>query len=136
MISQVSANINFSNMDFSFCPGAHCFCDTGSMSCYGNYTISSNCAYHIATQYSTFILTPSGYNTVTIAAGVQVGSAFVFSTGVGFVRCNTRTNFVGAVSGGNKFNVTANAVIDTSGAGVNFFPGTIAGTSSMGGVYV
>src|ERR1700739_3210463 len=131
MTSQQGANINFQNMDFGYCQGSHLLCDIGSMSAYGNYTISGNANAHITCQYSNFVLTPSGYNTVTIAGGVGV-NYFAYVTGVGFIRCNTRTNFVGALSAGYKFVVAGNGVIDTGGAGVNFFPAPTAGQTATG----
>jgi hypothetical protein len=135
MTSQQGSNINFQNMDFGYCQGAHMLCDLGSMSAYGNYTISGNANAHLMCQYSDFVLTPSGYNTVTIGGGVAL-NYFMYATGIGFVRCNTRTNFVGALTQGYKFYVNANAVIDTGGAGVNYFPGPTAGVQATGGQYL
>jgi hypothetical protein len=135
MTSQQGANINFQNMDFGYCQGSHMLCDIGSMSAYGNYTISGNANSHITAQYSNFVLTPSGYNTVTIIGGAGV-NYFAYVTGVGFIRCNTRTNFVGALSAGSKFVVAGNGVIDTGGAGVNFFPAPGAGSTASGGEYL
>lgn len=136
MTSQISSLIAFQNMDFGFCQSVHLLCDTGIMNVQGNYTISGNCQYHIICQYSNFVLTPSGYNTVTIVGGAQLGTTFAWATGIGFIRCNTRTNFVGGYASGSKFFVNANAVIDTGNAGVNFFPGATPGTVQTGGCYV
>jgi hypothetical protein len=136
MVSQVGAHISYRNIDFSFASGSHMFCDGGGMDCFGSYTISGNANTHITVQYGEFILTPSTPNTITIAGSVGMGYAFVLATGVGFIRANTNTTFSGAVTTGSKFSVKANAVIDTSGAGVNFFPGTTPGTNEFGGVYV
>ena len=37
---------------------------------------------------------------------------------------------------GGKYTVGSNAIISTAGAGVNYFPGTVAGTSGTGGQYI
>jgi hypothetical protein len=109
--------------------------DSGSLFCNGNYSISSNANYHIAIQYGELILTPSQGNVISITGGA-LGACFVNATGVAFLRANTTTRFVGGMAGGLKFVVAANAVVDTNGAGVNFFPGAGAGYQISGGQYV
>jgi hypothetical protein len=135
LLASAGGAITFQNIDFSFCNAGHMYADSGSLFCIGNYSISSNANYHIALQYGELILTPSQGNTISIGT-VAIGAAFVNATGVGFLRANTTTRFSGGVAGGVKFVVAANAVIDTSGAGVNFFPGATAGYQISGGQYV
>lgn len=61
-----------------------------------------------------------------------------------FVNCSQQgvTNFywsslTGAANvTGQRFNVAMNGVINTSGGGVNYYPGTVAGVQSSGGQYV
>jgi hypothetical protein len=138
LVSQTNASVMFQNIDFGFCGTAHILCDGGQALAgpVGNYTISGNCSYHIIAQYSAFYLTPSGYNTVSIIGGALLGTAFAYVTGVGFLRINTRTNFVGGYAGGAKYQVLTNGVIDTGGAGPNFLPGATAGSVVTGGQYV
>jgi hypothetical protein len=43
--------------------------------------------------------------------------------------------FTGTVTG-VKYSSAANAIIQTNGAGANYFPGSSAGTTSNGGLYI
>jgi hypothetical protein len=132
--SQVNSSLVFQDIEFGVAPTAHLLCDTGMISCSGNYTISGSTYHHVIAQFASFILTPSNYNTVTFGGGVSLYSDFAYVTGIGFLRANARTNFVGGFSG-PRFTVNLNGVIDTGGLGVNWFPGTGAGAASLGGQY-
>jgi hypothetical protein len=139
LLSQAAANINFYNMEFAFCAGAHLSGDEGNLSCYGNYKIIGNAAYHAVIQYGTFVISPSTPNVITIVGSVGIGTAFVYATGIGFIRggssITTFANPAGII-GGAKFSVSTNAVIDTGGSGVNWYPGSNPGVYASGGQYV
>lgn len=49
---------------------------------------------------------------------------------------NTSVVTIQGAAVGTRFNVNTNGILDTGGAGVNFFPGTTAGTIWTGGQYV
>jgi hypothetical protein len=142
-VSQINSSIDFQNIDFGAAGAGHMLCDTGSMACNGDYTISGAAQFHIAVEFATFVLTPNRVpptvnSIVNITAGFNFSQAFVFGWGNGFLRCDSRTIFSGAAGSvtGQRFNVSANATIYTSGAGVNFFPGNVAGVTATGGQYV
>ena len=135
LVSQNNAIVSFSLIAFSSCVnGNHIFIDTGRVSCIGNYSIISNALNHVLLTYGEFILTPSTPNTVTIST-CALSTAFVNAQNISFIRANTNTNFSGAPTSGTKYSATQNSVIQTSGAGVNFFPSPTAGGTASGGVY-
>lgn len=75
------------------------------------------------------------YNiSVTAAAALTLGNAFMSATAGGLVWSSNCT-FVGAALTGARYKVLTNAVINTNGAGANYFPGTVAGSVSTGGIY-
>ncbi|RZM99948.1 hypothetical protein CWO91_34825 [Bradyrhizobium genosp. SA-3] len=74
----------------------------------------------------------------TIAAPITMGLAFAWSTSCGNISVpgSSPPSFVspGNVTGA-KYNCIGNGVVNISGNGVNFFPGTVAGSTSNGGQY-
>lgn len=66
--------------------------------------------------------------------GTANSSHFVFST-VGSTVFADTNNYTGAFQG-ERYHVTLGSVISTNGGGPNTFPGSVAGSSSSGGIYV
>jgi hypothetical protein len=46
------------------------------------------------------------------------------------------TTFSGGTISGARYISQRNSVIDTNGGGANFFPGSTAGSTALGGVYI
>jgi hypothetical protein len=128
--------IDFGSVQFdSFPLGSHIVIgDLGSMDIAGNYTIAGNATTHIVLQgqakinYGTFTVNlPSGlaftqFLSVADLSWLNAGGLAVTFTGPG----------AGAGSTGQKYNVTANSVVASSGT---TFPGTVAGTTGSGGLF-
>lgn len=72
---------------------------------------------------------------VTFAAGAAFAATVAASSG-GRVDIWGTSTIGGATPTGYRYISQNNAVIDTAGRGVNFFPGTIAGITAVGGCYV
>lgn len=127
--------IRFRNIEFSTMgAGEHILCDQANVFCYGDYRIVGSAAYHVCAQTGgVFTLSPTFNNTVTIADGPAF-TAFAYANQAGIIRANSSTTFVGP-GYGSKWSVTTMSLIDTAGAGVNFFPGNGPGTFSTGGYY-
>jgi hypothetical protein len=72
--------------------------------------------------------------TITITAAISVGYGFMVA---GINACaQLFANFAGAGNvSGPKFNASLNGVINSSGSGVNYYPGSVAGSLSSGGQY-
>lgn len=75
--------------------------------------------------------------TWTIGANLTYANAFATSIAVSTLY-NLSASFVlgGFTVTGKRYDVILNAVINSQGAGVNWLPGTVAGTTSSGGQYV
>jgi hypothetical protein len=70
----------------------------------------------------------------TVALGTRAFSSMLANASVGGHIDSNGTTYTGTVTG-KRFEVHSNAVINTYGAGLNHFPGTIAGTATGGGRY-
>jgi len=68
------------------------------------------------------------------ATGTVTGAAVVCNAGAAYNRGPTLPTWSGSVTG-VRYNVSLNATVNTSGGGVNFFPGTVAGVAGTGGQY-
>jgi hypothetical protein len=102
----------------------------------GSHTFSGNAAYCFAA-YRNGNLILSGGAVFTISAAIVVtATAFTVSGGqIEVPMIGTPTfNNPGNVTG-NKFIAMLNGVINVQGAGANYFPGTIAGSTPSGGQY-
>lgn len=75
-----------------------------------------------------------GFGTVTIFGNPTFTGYFINCNTVASSILNGNTYFGGVVA--TRFNVSANAVINVAGAGINYFPGTTAGVQPSGGQYV
>lgn len=73
---------------------------------------------------SLVISAAAGFGNFVVATAGQVQMVYSSITGAA------------NVTAGSKFAVSANGVINTQGAGVNYFPGPTAGTTGSGGQYV
>lgn len=71
--------------------------------------------------------------TVTLTGSPAWSTAFIMLTSLAIATTGGVT-FSGATTG-KRFQVNANSVIDTFGAGINYFPGTVPGTQATGGQY-
>lgn len=97
----------------------------GPVSCTGTTGLSFQALYS-GTLYNTSgaTITVTGLTCSTAFAGASQGGSVVWFGGA----------FVGSVTG-TKYSATLNGTINTAAAGVNFFPGSVAGTTSTGGQY-
>jgi hypothetical protein len=68
--------------------------------------------------------------TLTLFGTPAYSTVFANSATLALISCYSMT-FVGTATG-KRYDVIQNAVINTNGAGVNYLPGNVAGTSSSG----
>ena len=113
---------------------AHMNVNTGAALLYSNqsYTISGNFSYHLIIQTggaATYAL-----NTVTITNSPTY-TVFCEIDYVGVVS-TTQNTYSGAVTSGQRYLAQGNGVINTFGAGAQYFPGTVAGSVNTGGQYI
>jgi hypothetical protein len=97
---------------------------TGSNS----YTINGNAGVHFNASPGGFI--DGSTANVTLTGTPAFSVAFCFSDRLGLATF-LAASFSGSATG-PRYNVNSNAVINTSGGGANFFPGSTAGTDNSG----
>lgn len=99
-----------------------------------SYTIAAGGVAHLFAGPGGHVIVQNlGSNWVTLNGTPAFSAAFVATSG-GFV-AGDGSIFSGAATG-KRYSADLGGIISTAGAGANFFPGSIAGTTSSGGVYV
>ena len=58
---------------------------------------------------------------------------FIYAAENAYVECRAS---VSGTATGRRYKVSTGAIINTFGAGANYFPGTVAGTVNSGGLYL
>lgn len=74
-------------------------------------------------------------NPVTVQNTPTWSNAAVVAQACGTIGIGAQTSFIGTANG-PRYNANSNGVIVTNGAGANFFPGSTAGSTVTGGVYI
>jgi hypothetical protein len=124
--------------EFGDCSDAHLCASHGTIGLTGNLRIAGNSAAHLlsgANGWITFYyLAAALYPTLVIPAAQSL-SYFANAQSSGFIQPRYASITGAANITGQKYLAQVNGVIDTGGAGVNFLPGTIAGTTVSGGQY-
>ena len=128
------SKIDYEAINFGYCQVAHIYSNSLSqITATGNYSISNNATYHVLAL--AFGVTTLSGRTVTILSNSFFSSAFIQSNQGGvWVSGMTFTN-AGWVSG-SRYLATALGLIYTAGGGANYLPGSSAGASTGGGIYV
>lgn len=121
--------ISFSGIEFGAASTFHIFAQANSsIVATGSYSISGNAVIHMQPNGYVFV---SGV-TVTIT-GTPAITIYAVAQSCGFLSAASLT-FVGTFVG-KRYSALDNGVIFVNGAGANYFPGTIAGTTATGGIY-
>lgn len=94
-------------------------------------TIDGSASTHAFANGGDILATAPAY---TLVGTPNFASSFVNAFGAGYV-AYWMGSFTGAATG-IRYNASANSVINVFGAGVNYFPGSVAGSTSSGGQYV
>ncbi|WP_454626971.1 hypothetical protein [Bradyrhizobium cenepequi] len=137
--ADADGTLTLQNMRYGTCAGAHIAADVGSILLWGTQTIDGNATSHFQSiQGADIRSAPVGSAqqcTLTIAASVSITS-FAYAH-LGGRAAVTYALITGAASvTGKKYDATTNGIINTSGGGASYFPGTVAGTTSQGGLYL
>ena len=109
----------------------------------GSYSVVGSAAGHILLT-STAEIYVAGSSTVTVSSGLTISNWInVTSCATGFFDpVKYVITLLGSQPTGNKYNVTTNALLNTTNsstglsAGINFFPGTTNISPTLGGIYV
>jgi hypothetical protein len=129
------------NVDFGSSTGAHIIVQTGgSVPFDQGCVISGGATHHIVCNNNGFagtgpILGPGGVPFTFVVSGTPTFSTAFIECGQGAVFINSSFMTYSGAANGKKFQVDDLGGINTAGAGVNFFPGNVAGTISPIGYY-
>jgi len=128
-------SLNFTDgMNFGSAASWHMQSHNGGSPIYVNGTnvISGGALAHFFSSAGGVIF-HEGTVSTTLTGTPAFGAAFAFATSGALIQSIAQT-FVNAATG-PRYRAELNAVINTSGSGVNYFPGNVAGTTATGGQY-
>jgi hypothetical protein len=131
LLAQYGGVILWTNLVFGACVACHIRAEMGGIcEASGNYTISGNAPQHIVSVLGGAVRTAFGI-TVTLTGAPTFSSAFATANACGVYTSNA--SWSGSASG-PLYNVSLNAVINTSGLGL---PSGLSGTTTAtGGQYL
>jgi hypothetical protein len=106
---------------------------SSSLNIQGNFTIAASCtfAFYVSTNS---MLMAEAFGTCTLTGSPAWAGGFIYAENGSAVRIPSNT-FSGA-STGPRYQSNGNATIFVNGAGATYLPGSTAGTTSNGGLYI
>jgi hypothetical protein len=137
-IRVISASLEAQNINFAACASAHMFIAGSSVLVFTGledglpndfYSVSGDTPLHMVSSQNALIYL-SGTKLITIG-NRNIGTWATCSSNA-VIGSSYQSQTLGGTVTGQKFGVNLNGVINTGG-GVNYFPGTIAGTVTSGG---
>ena len=110
--------------------------DTGSyVVITSNYTISGSAAWHLYSLNCAEIINSTSL-TVTLTGTPNFSQYFAVATTCSSLNINSGVSFVfSGLATGTRYIAQQNGSISVAGAGVNYFPGNSAGSTTTGGQY-
>ena len=136
LTASYAGELLMSNCNFATCSGNHMYAAAGgSIIIMGSYDISGGAQCHVqaATEgYIEMSSYPDRSAHLTISGNPNFSGAFVMA-GAGSISA-ANNSFAGSVTG-PRYDAHLNGVIFTNNKGVNYFPGSVAGSVSTGGQY-
>jgi len=121
-------------MNFGLVSGNHVWVTAGSNVVANaiSYTVSGGAGTHFNAGATGGSINVTGC-AITVS-GTPAFTTFAVAVHAGLLNIST-TTITGSATG-NRFSAQTNGVIDTSGSGASFFPGSVAGTTGNGGVSI
>jgi hypothetical protein len=145
IISELGAQLGFSNIIFTAVPGAHLVAARqGMIQSLGNYSITGGGQYHAVAYESANVFldtlpgnymgqsTPPGAPTITLTGPPAFSVGFIGSIVGSAVRVGA--TFSGTATG-PRYIATMNGVVDVIGQGLTYLPGNAVGVLANGGQY-
>ncbi|MBJ9694100.1 hypothetical protein [Burkholderia cenocepacia] len=121
---------------FAFSAGSHMLANAlGVVNVSGSYSITTNggTGSHFNASTGGAVDVTSGI-TLSIGSNVNFTTAFSLATGVAQINAGGMA-FSGSATG-TRYNAQSNSMINTEGSGANYFPGSAAGVTASGGIYI
>ncbi len=136
LVATYAGELLMSNCNFSACSGNHMYAAAGgSIIIMGSYSISGGAQCHVqaATEgYIEMSSSPDRHVGVTISGNPNFSGGFAVA-GAGSISA-ANNGFNGSTTG-PRYDAHLNGVIFTNNKGINYFPGSVAGSVSTGGQY-
>ena len=135
----ITGTVTVFAVEFGNCTpsGTQCLADEGGyINYHGPITISGGAAYHASAVATGMLQSDLPHPPLTVTAAVNFGGAFVYAGE------NSICDLIyGAYTGtsnisGPRYFAYANGVVNSGGNGINYYPGTAAGSTAVGGQYV
>jgi hypothetical protein len=122
-----------SNMIFGACNGSHLL-SSGAAQVFGtaSYLVTAGAGAHMNAANSGVI--SIGGVTVTLTGTPAFGTAFALATGISQINAGGNT-YSGSATG-TRYSVSQASMVNSAGAGANYFPGSAAGIATTPGFYV
>ncbi len=126
--------VNYGSIEFGAMTtsGRHILIGAGTANVLANYTISGGCFEHVLVQGGISVF-QGAVKTITLTGTPNFAGQFISANTTGTVIAYLLT-FSGSATG-KRYDVNSNGVVNTYGGGANYFPGSVAGTTSTGGQY-
>jgi hypothetical protein len=125
--------VSFSNVRFGACADNHIYAISAYLNPTGNYAVVGGAERHILLQHNArFIFDPL---TLTVTGTPNFTGAFVSVNQCATMDCQNLTVSGGATGKRHSVQVNGTVFYGTNPAGVNLFPGNVAGTTATGGQF-
>lgn len=130
--SGFQATVLYGNIVFGACASAHVTATAGGLArAISNCSIAGGCVSHASAT--------GGYvieNGITVTISTPVTMTQFCYTGIGGYADFQGSTFSGSTVTGSKYLSNQNGIINTNGAGAGLLPGTTAGSTATGGIYI
>ncbi len=135
IVAQSGGSCTISSVvDFGACTTFHMFASRQSnILITAGYTISGNAAIHARADYAGQIVA-GGSLTFTLTGTPAFSNGFAFAD-LGAIVAYPSDTFSGSATG-KRYTSSSNAIVNTNGGGANYLPGSTAGTTATGGIYL
>jgi len=133
-----NSSLNYGHINFGACAQSQVFISLSSVAVITqSCVISGGATIHLEIASISQIIAPTaGGNTITLTGTPAFSNVFVLCREMALVSITSADlTFSGSATGVRYF-VTGNSLIDTNGSGANYFPGSTAGSTANGGLYV
>jgi hypothetical protein len=126
--------VTIQDCHFGACVGNHIVCSEGLIYLLGTLTVDAGAASFINSDGGRYAFDGALRPALVLTAVPNFSGAFIIAMDAARV-VGTFSTITGTATG-SKYTATTNSIINTNGAGINYFPGNAAGTTNTGGQYI
>jgi hypothetical protein len=132
LVAQTGGYLLFSNLIFGTAVTGHMIANFGgTISVLGGYVVHGSAPVHMLGSGGQFVYDSGAPMTITVASGVAFSTCFAYVDGASLIAMS-QTTFSGTGVTGRRYIATNGGYINGTAGNINFFPGSIAGTSTTG----